>query len=355
MYLDELLKAVVDNGGSDLHLAVGVVPKIRLHGHLADVGTQTLNEDVIKECLKRSLTEDQVRTLVKSFDVDGLYFNPAIGRFRVNAFKQMGTYSLVFRHVPTRIATLDDLGLPPVLKKLAGSQRGIVLVTGTTGSGKSTTLAAMIDYINTNECCNIITIEDPVEFVHVSKNSVIRQRSLGSDVATFSAALKGAMRQDPDVILVGEMRDLETISAAVTAADTGHLVFSTVHTTNAQQTVERIMNYYAADQQDQIRLSLSLNLSGVISQRLIPRRDGGGRVAALEIMTATPTVRKLIREGQVPKLYPTIEEGTNDGMQSFNQVIYRFFADGLITHEEALAASSRPEELQLRLKVEGLV
>jgi twitching motility protein PilT len=354
MNLDNLLKTMIDRRGSDLHLSVGVPPKARVHGHLEDLDASPLSDESVKEAIKKSLTEDQVRVLVQKYDVDGLYYNPVLGRFRVNAFRQLGTFAMVFRHIPTKIATVDDLKLPQVLKKLALSQRGIVLVTGTTGSGKSTTLAAMIDHINGEESANIITIEDPVEFVHTSRRSIIRQRNLGSDVMSFSAALKGAMRQDPDVILVGEMRDFETINAAITAADTGHLVFSTLHTTNAQQTVERILNHYPAEQQDQVRLSLSLNLTGIISQRLIPTRNQG-RVAALEIMVSTPTVRKHIREGAVPKLYQSIEEGGSDGMQSFNQVIHRLFADGLIDLDEAMSASSRPEELNLKLKMEGLI
>ena len=354
MNLDLLLKTMVERKGSDLHLTVGVPPKARVHGHLEDLAPHPMTDDLVKECLKRCLNEEQVRKLVTSYDVDALYYNPTLGRFRVNAFRQLGSFAMVFRHIPTRIQTIDELGLPQVLKRMALSSRGIILVTGTTGSGKSTSLAAMIDHINGEESCNIITIEDPVEFVHTSRKSVIRQRNLGTDVMSFSAALKGAMRQDPDVILVGEMRDFETINAAITAADTGHLVFSTLHTTNAQQTVERILNHYPAEQQDQVRLSLSLNLTGVISQRLIPKRDGG-RVAALEIMLATPTVKKLIREGQVPKLYPAIEEGVSEGMQSFNQVIHRLVADGQIDLDEAMQASSRPDELNLKLKMDGLI
>jgi twitching motility protein PilT len=353
--LDQLLGQLLARQGSDLHISVGVPPKARVHGELVDLDPKPLSDETVKGCIKHCLSAEQVRTLVERFDVDALYFNPTLGRFRVNAFRQLGTYSLVFRHVPTTIPTVDTLGLPQVLKRLAMYPRGIVLVTGPTGSGKSTTLAAMIDHINSQESVNIITIEDPVEFVHTSRRSIIRQRNLGSDVTSFGVALKGAMRQDPDVILVGEMRDFETINAAITAADTGHLVFSTLHTTNCQQTVERILNFYPPDQQDQIRLSMSLNLAGVISQRLIPRRDGHGRVAALEVMVSTPTIKKLLREGKVPALYQAIEEGGTDGMQSFNQVIHRLFADGLIDLDEALAASSRPEELQLKLKMEGLV
>ena len=354
MNLDVLLKSMIERRGSDLHLTVGTPPKARIHGSLEDLDPRPMSDEHVKECIKKCLTEDQVRKLVTSFDVDGLYFNPTLGRFRVNAFRQLGTFAMVFRHIPTRIATIDDMGLPAVLKRLALAQRGIILVTGTTGSGKSTTLAAMIDHINSEESSNVITIEDPVEFVHTSRRCVIRQRNLGTDVMSFSAALKGAMRQDPDVILVGEMRDFETINAAITAADTGHLVFSTLHTTNAQQTVERILNHYPAEQQDQVRLSLSLNLTAVISQRLIPKRDGG-RVAALEIMISTPTVKKLIREGSVPKLYSAIEEGVSEGMQSFNQVIHRLVADAQIDLDEAIAASSRPEELHLKLKMDGLI
>jgi len=353
--LPTILAQMVARGGSDLHVSVGVPPKSRISGSLENLADSPITEEEMKGFLKLALSGDQLRGLVQNCDMDGLYFDPKIGRFRVNAFKQLGSYSMVLRHIPTKIASIDDLKLPQVLKDLALSERGIVLVTGTTGSGKSTSLAAMINHINVTKSSNIITIEDPVEFVHASKKSIIRQRNLGTDVGSFALALKFAMRQDPDVILVGEMRDFETIQSAVTAADTGHLVFSTLHTTNAQQTMERILNFYPGDQQDQIRLNLSLNIQGVLSQRLLRKSDGKGRVAAIEIMLGTPTVRKLIREGRVPALYEVIEEGRSDGMQSFNQVIYDLFADELIDLDVALSASSRPDELRLKLKMDGLI
>jgi len=287
-------------------------------------------------------------------DLDFSYVSEDGGRFRVNVFRQDDSLAIVLRVIPTVIPTIDQLGLPPVLKKIAGFHRGIVLVTGTTGSGKSTTLAAMIDHINVTRACNVITIEDPVEFRHSSKKSLISHRSVGVDVPSFGHALKYVLRQDPDVILIGEMRDLETIQTAITASETGHLVFSTVHTTDAPQTVERIVTAFPQDHREQVRQQLATNLQAVISQRLL-KRPGGGRLAALEIMLATPTVRKQILEDELKKLYNTIKEGTLEGMQTFNQVLLKFIEQNVITHEDAMANASRPEELMLELRTSGLV
>ncbi|MBI4871186.1 MAG: PilT/PilU family type 4a pilus ATPase [Candidatus Riflebacteria bacterium] len=355
MELRPLLVEMLRREGSDLHIRSGTPPRCRSHGRLLNLVPEPVSDAEIVGVLKSMLSPAELKALVEKADLDVMFVCAEAGRFRTNIFRTLGSYGLVMRHIPTRIPSLDGLGLPPVLKTLAGAERGIVLVTGTTGSGKSTTLAAMIDHINTTEECNVITVEDPVEFVHTSKKSLISHRSLGSDVPSFQAALKYALRQDPDVILIGEMRDLETMMAAVEAAETGHLVFSTLHTSNCSQTVERILNAYPANLHDQVRLQLSLNLAGVISQRLIPTKDGKGRVAALEIMVSTPSVRKHLLEGSIAALYKDIEDGGTEGMQSFNQVLAALFTEGRISLESALTAASRPDELKLKLKMEGLI
>ena len=355
MEIKPLLVEMLARKGSDLHIRSGCPPRCRTHGRLEDVAPTPVTDADLVGIIKTVLNPAEQKSLVQNADIDVLFQCPEVGRFRTNIFRTMGSYGLVMRHIPTRIPSIAQLGLPDVLKRLAASERGIVLVTGTTGSGKSTTLAAMINEINETEECNIITVEDPVEFVHTSRKSLISHRSLGTDVPSFKHALKYALRQDPDVILIGEMRDFETIAAAVEAAETGHLVFSTLHTSNCSQTVERILNTYPAELHDQVRLQLSLNLQGVISQRLIPTRDGTGRAAALEIMVSTPSVRKHLLEGSIAALYRDIEEGETEGMQSFNQVLKRLFAEERISLEEALNAASRPDELRLKLKMEGLI
>lgn len=354
MELGQLLAAMVKEGGSDLHLRVGAPPKARMHGSLQDLSKDRLTPAHIKSYIGTILKPEEVKKLVAHCDIDVLYVDRRSGRFRTNIFKHSGNYGLVMRHIPTEIPSFEKFGFPESIRKLAEEERGIVLVTGTTGSGKSTTLAAMINHINETKGVNILTVEDPVEFFHPSKKALISQRSLGQDVPSFGHALKYALRQDPDVILIGEMRDFETISAAVEAAETGHLVFSTLHTTNCSQTVDRILNTYPGDMIEQIRQQLSLNLKGVISQRLIKTRDGKGRVAAQEILISTPRVRKLLLEGAVGGLYKVMEEGELEGMQSFNQVLCKLFAEGKITLEGAIDAASRPDELMLKIKMEGL-
>ncbi|MBI3892020.1 MAG: PilT/PilU family type 4a pilus ATPase [Candidatus Wallbacteria bacterium] len=355
MEIKTLLASMLEQKGSDLHIRVGSYARARIRGGLQQISEAPLTDQDVVGIIKTILSPAELKKLVENADIDVLYVCPDVGRFRTNIFRTLGQYGLVMRHIPTNIPSIEKLGLPPVLKQLAAAERGIILVTGTTGSGKSTTLAAMIDHINESEECNIITVEDPVEFVHTSKKSLICHRSLGTDVPSFKHALKYVLRQDPDVILIGEMRDFETIAAAVEAAETGHLVFSTLHTTNCSQSVERILNTYPAELHDQVRMQLSLNLQGVVSQRLIPTKDGKGRVAALEIMVSTPSVKKHLLEGSIAALYKDIEDGATEGMQSFNQVLGRLFADGKISLEEALNAASRPDELRLRMKMEGLI
>ena len=352
MALIDLLKILVQRKGSDLHLKAGTQPRGRIDGNLVPLAEQPLQQSDMMAFVNQILDEGQKKHLGRHCDLDRVYVCPA-GRFRVNVFRQDNTLAIVMRVIPTTIPSIDDLGLPPVLKKIADTHRGIVLVTGTTGSGKSTTLAAMINHINETKACNVITVEDPVEFRHSDKKSLVSHRSVGVDVPSFSHALKYVLRQDPDVILIGEMRDLETIETAITASETGHLVFSTVHTTDAPQTVERIVTAFPQDNREQVRQQLATNLQAVISQRLL-KRPGGGRLAALEIMLSTPTVKKQILENELKKLYNTIKEGTTEGMQTFNQVLFKYVEDNLITKEDALAAANRPEELMLELRTSGI-
>ncbi|MDD5089283.1 MAG: type IV pilus twitching motility protein PilT [Candidatus Wallbacteria bacterium] len=351
MKLNDLLTIAVQKGASDMHVKVGLPPRFRLHGHLVNIVSNVIDQEGLLALLDQVLDKDRKQFFLKNCDIDGLHVVPGVARFRFNIFRQKGLFSMVFRQIPQKIPTVQEMGLPPILEQIAGEERGIVLLTGTTGSGKSTSLACMIDFINRTMSENIITIEDPVEFFHTDKKCIISQRTLGEDVPSFSHALKYVLRQDPDVILIGEMRDFETISTAITAAETGHLVFSTLHTTDASQTVERIIDTYPENLHHQIRKQLSLNLKAVISQRLVPKKDGQGRVAALEIMIITPILRKIIAEGEVNKIYKVISEGELEGMQTFNQALKKFLDQDLITLEEAFKAATRPEELKLALQM----
>ncbi len=352
MELTSLLKRMLELNGSDLHLKVGSPPKTRIKGILVNLANESVSGADMKHVISTIMNPTQKKSFLESRDIDFLHVEPELGYFRTNTFQQSGKISMVMRHIPFRIKSIEELELPPILEKIAETQRGLVLVTGTTGSGKSTTLAAMLDHINALYAKHIITIEDPIEFVHQDKKSLINQRGVGHDTPTFAEGLRRALRQDPDVILIGEMRDFETIRAAVTAAETGHLVFSTVHTTNAPQTVERILNTYPGDLQDQIRLQLSLNLSAVISQRLLPRKNEPGRVAALEIMVGTPTVRKLILDGETGKLQDAIADGETEGMHTFNQVLLKLYLDDRVDLRDAVNSSDRPDELLLKIRTE---
>lgn len=349
--LDELFKLMVGKGASDLHLAVGSPPNTRVDGKLQPFeGYEILKNDPLREILYKILTEEQIKTLEKTRELDFSYSMPGISRFRGNILFQRGTIGAVFRAIPSSPPNLEDLNLPPVIKELCDKPRGLVLVTGPTGSGKSTTLAAMIDYINRNRAEHIVTIEDPIEFLHKSQKSIIRQRELGSDTLSFSEALKHVLRQDPDVILVGEMRDLETISLAVTSAETGHLVFGTLHTTSAGSTVDRIIDVFPSHQQQQIRMQLSNTLEGVICQTLVPKKEGKGRICAMEILIGVAGVRNMIREGKTHQIINMLQSGASVGMQSLNTSLQKIFKQGLITKEDALAKSSQPDEL-IRLLV----
>ncbi|HEY3270558.1 MAG TPA: type IV pilus twitching motility protein PilT [Geothrix sp.] len=354
MHINELLTVVCEQGASDLHLKVGNHPIARIRGKLTPMTQfkRMVQEDTIAMAYAIMASDKQKAKFKENLDLDIAYSVPALGRFRCNIFNQRGTVGLVLRVIPRKIYTIDDLMLPKVLKKICEEQRGMVLVTGTTGSGKSTTLAAMIDLINATRTEHILTIEDPIEYLHRDNQSIVNQREVEADCKTFSSALRAALRQDPDVILVGEMRDLETIETALHAAETGHLVFSTLHTLDATETINRVISVFPPHHQKQIRLQLAAVLKGIISQRLVPRADGQGRVPAVEVMVATETVRTCIEDKDKTKLLKdVIAAGTAQyGMQTFDQSLYFLLGQGLITEEEALLRATNVGEFKLRLE-----
>jgi twitching motility protein PilT len=348
MHIDDLLRMLVAKEASDLHIRAGEPPVMRIHGELTRTEFPPLTAEDIENLLFAILNEDRKRRFLEFKELDLSYAIPGLARFRVNMFRQRGCIGSVMRLIPIRVKTLDELVLPPVTTELSLRPRGWSLVTGPTGSGKSTSLAAMINHINIHERSHIITIEDPIEFMHTDNQSAINQRELGMDTHSFAAALKHVMRQNPDVILVGEMRDLETISLAITAAETGHLVFATLHTTDAPQTVDRVIDVFPPEQQQQIRMQLSVTLQAVISQTLLPRADTGGRIAAFEVMVVTPAIRALIREGKTHQLYTDIQTGGQFGMQSLDQHLLNLLAERKIAYEDALAKTSNPRDFEQR-------
>jgi len=355
MHVNDLLKLAVDKGASDLHLKVGTFPTCRVHGRLTRVtGDKKLDHEDLVEMAASIMSATQRQRFKDAQEIDLAYSVPGLGRFRCNVFQQRGTIGMVLRVIPFRVKTIDELGLPAVLKKIAEEERGMVLVTGTTGSGKSTTLAGMIDHINSTRSSHVITIEDPIEYLHKDSEAIITQREIGVDTRSFAYALRSALRQDPDVVLVGEMRDMETIETALHAAETGHLVFSTLHTLDATETINRIISVFPPHQQKQIRLQLAVVLKAAIAMRLVPRADGLGRVAAMEVLVATPFIKDCIIDKEKTHLIPTaIAQGTSQyGMQTFDQSIFDLFSRGLITYEEALRWASNVDEF--KLKVQGI-
>lgn len=351
--IEELLKLVFEKKASDMHISVGLPPVIRVDGKLMRVDHPPLTREEVEKIIFDMLTNEQRRVLEQNWELDCSYGVEGIGRFRINVYKERGHYSAALRTISTEIPSFEDLGLPEIVRELAERPRGLILVTGPTGSGKSTTLAAIIDYINSNRVEHILTIEDPIEFLHYSKRSVIHQRELGHDTRSFSNALRAALREDPDIILVGEMRDLETISLAITAAETGHLVLGTLHTSSASQTVDRIIDVFPPQQQQQVRIQLSNSLIGVLSQTLLPKitPEGTkkGRVLAQEIMLITPAISNLIREGKTTQIYSSIQTGTHLKMQTLESCLKDLCMKKLITYDDALAKSSRPEDLKRML------
>ncbi len=334
-HIDEYFRVLVESKGSDLHLSEGQPPKIRVHGEVTALDADILTHDQLEYMLKE-IAEPKAWEKYKNFgDLDFAYEMDEKSRFRCNFFKQNNGYGAVFRLIPTKIATIEDLNVPQAIKKFAHMRSGLVLVTGPTGSGKSTTLAALMDYINTNSSRHIITIEEPIEFVHQNKMSIITQREVPMQTPTFSDGLRAALRQDADIVLVGEMRDLETISLALTAAETGLLVFGTLHTNNARKTVDRIIDVFPADQQSQVRTMLAASLRGVVAQLLMKKADGKGRVAVNEILFSTPAVASIIREGATQKLYDVITSGGALGMQFMDQAVWEKLKEGVVSPLEA--------------------
>ncbi|MCA1927643.1 MAG: type IV pilus twitching motility protein PilT [Calditerrivibrio sp.] len=333
--IDAFFKYMMENNCSDLHLSSGCKPLVRKHGELEEIKYQELTNEILQMLLFEILNEDQKKRFLEKKDLDFAYEIPGAARFRANYFYQKRGIAAVFRIIPSKIPSAEELGLPPQFLKFANLSRGLVVVTGPTGSGKSTTLAAIIDYINRNRKDHILTIEDPVEFVHESKGCLVNHREVGSMTESFSSALRAALREDPDVILVGEMRDLETIELAITAAETGHLVFGTLHTNSAPKTVDRIIDAFPSGQQAQIRAMLSESLKGVISQQLLKRSDKPGRIAALEIMVVNSAISNLIREGKIFQIPSIMQTGKADGMQMMDQVIMDYLMNKLVSPEEA--------------------
>jgi twitching motility protein PilT len=355
VHVNDLLKIAVDRGASDLHIKVGSYPMMRIRGTLEPASSEKRldHEDVV--AMSAAVMSTMQREKFKDAqEVDLAYSVAGLGRFRCNVFQQRGTVGMVLRVIPMAIRTIDDLGLPQVLKRIAEEERGLVLVTGTTGSGKSTTLAAMVDHINSTRCSHVMTVEDPIEFLHRDNRSIINQREVAVDTRSFAYALRSALRQDPDVILVGEMRDFETIETGLLAAETGHLVFSTLHTLDATETITRIIAVFPPHQQKQVRLQLASVLKAVVSQRLLPKANGEGRAPAVEVMISTAFIRDCIVDREKTSLiHGAIAAGTSQyGMQSFDQSIFGLFSQGLVSYEEAIRWASNVDEF--KLKVQGI-
>jgi twitching motility protein PilT len=344
--IKKFLQLVLETGASNLHIATGEPPILRVNGTLQRTDFAAFDSDQVKSICYSFLTPKQIEQFEKTNELDLSTGIEGMGRFRVNIYRDRIGMAAAFRIITEKIPSLEQLGLPATTKDVAKLPRGLVLVTGPTGSGKSTTLAAIIDWINTHRAEHILTIEDPIEFVHKSKKSLINQREVGADTYSFQAALKSSLREDPDVILIGEMRDLETISLAVTAAETGHLVFGTLHTSSAATTIDRLVDVFPHEQQTQIRIQLSGSLKAVLSQTLLPKKTGDGRCMAMEIMTVTPGIANLIREGKTSQIYSAIQTGRKEGMQTLEASLADLYKQGLVRVEDIIAKSSKADELR---------
>jgi len=348
--LHEMLKEMIERGGSDLHVTTNTPPQIRIDGHLTTMDMPPLNPVDTKQLCYSVLTDNQKQRYEEENELDLSFGVKGLSRFRANIFVQRGAVAGVFRTIPYKILSFEELGLPPIVSELARKPRGLILVTGPTGSGKSTTLASIIDKINNDRHDHIVTIEDPIEYLHPHKNCLVNQREIGADTKSFKNALKYVLRQDPDVVLIGEMRDLETIEAALTLAETGHLCFATLHTNSCVQTINRIIDVFPPYQQTQVRAQLSFVLEGVLSQTLIPRASGKGRALGLEVMVPNPAIRNLIREDKLHQVYSQMQVGQEKfGMQTMNQCLYSLYQRRIITLEEAMGRSSDPDELKQML------
>lgn len=346
MNIVELLKIGMEKRASDIHITVGVPPILRIDGKLTPLDMEPLKPSNTKDLVYNTLSESLIQQLEKEGELDTSFSSPGIGRYRVNAYKQRGSYAMALRIIPLEIPSMESLGLPAVIKDLARLPRGLILVTGPTGSGKSTTLAAMIDLINKERNCHILTLEDPIEYLHKHNRSIVNQREIGIDSKSFANGLRAALRQDPDVILVGEMRDLETISIALTAAETGHLVLSTLHTVGSAKTIDRIIDVFPPYQQQQVRVQLSTVIQAIISQQLLPKASGDGRVAAFEVMIATPAIRNLIREEKIHQIDTAIQTGAKYKMQTMDNSLIDLYSRGVITKETALMQAVNQENIK---------
>ncbi|PSB18712.1 type IV pili twitching motility protein PilT [Phormidesmis priestleyi ULC007] len=350
LMIEDLMEQLIEMGGSDLHLTAGLPPYFRISGHLQPIGDQVLSAEECQRLIFSMLNNTQRKNLEQNWELDCSYGVRGLARFRVNVYKDRGTYAACLRALSSKIPNFEKLGLPDVVREMSEKPRGLILVTGPTGSGKTTTLAAMIDLINRTRAEHILTIEDPIEFVYEPVKSLVHQRQLGEDTKSFANALKAALREDPDIILVGEMRDLDTISLAITAAETGHLVFGTLHTSSASQTVDRMIDVFPAERQTQIRVQLSNSLVAVFSQTLVPKKNPKpgeyGRIMAQELMVITPGISNQIREGKTAQIYSAIQTGGKLGMQTLEKVLADLYKAGQITFEAAMSKTSRPDELQ---------
>ena len=344
-----ILKAAVEGGASDIHIKVGSPVVFRISRQLITIDAPTPTEEWMGKILTTMVPPHARRRMDEDREVDFSYYEPGVGRFRTNVFQQRGSFALAMRYVKTQVPSFEELGLMPIIKSIAGAPRGIVLVAGTTGSGKSTTLAAMIEHINANFKKHIVTLEDPIEFVFEDNQSVVEQREIGLDTGSFQAGLKHVLRQDPDIIMVGEMRDAISFQAAISAADTGHLVLSTLHTQNASQSIGRILDFFKPEEREQIRRQLAATLRAVVCQRMVTTVNGGV-TPSLEILINTPTVRKMLEENRLEKLGAAIETGREDGMQSFNQALYDLVKAGKINEKEALGKATNPQALEMMFK-----
>ncbi len=350
MELEQLCRFAVDSQASDLFIKANSPPALRVHGRIVPTDLPALTNEDTKTLAHSIMTEEQIQAFQDYHELDLAFTLADVARFRCNVYIQRGSYAMVLRIVPLEIKEIEELGLPKVLEELSKPKQGLVLVTGPTGCGKSTTLAAMIDLINRTRYCNIVTIEDPIEFVHDDKQAVVSQREVGIDTESFYDAMKFVVRESPDVILIGEMRDAETMRVALTASETGHLVFSTVHTTSAGDTVERIVSIFPPHEKNQVCLRLSTSLLGIVSQKLVPRADGTGRVPAVEVMINTPTVAKLIEEGRSSQIYSAMNEGGYWGMQTMNQSLVKYWRAGVISEDDALTYAGNLTELKQMLR-----